>query len=410
MPGIRFYRLAGGVVAVLCLGTRPSSAGAAQGGISCRALGAVPRVFAPPRDLDLARAARAGASDTTPAHDLLPSFRFGGNIDLLAAYQKDTGMDVLLREAELAAEAQVSPKLHGFLFLTRPAGESFNIEEAAATVDLPGGFRLRAGRYRVEFGYLNTVHEPERPEVTLPLPVVEFLGDEQLREGAITVGRIVDLRGGHLMAASAALWNGDTPAVFADDRPVRAKPLAGKLYYGFASATVAYQVGASGVWQGSRSGGRGGTGLQAFDARLLLGPRYNAAFDYPARFALDGEVLLSSQRDTAATAGVRRTRAAGAWAVADFQFLRAHHVGLGAEFTEGRWDRSATARAFSVRYSWYQTPHARVQLQARYVDGTTEAAPRGWQVNLQWNVVLGPHSERPLLAILASDVERLGPP
>lgn len=331
-------------------------------------------------------------------------------MDILATYQDSAGAQLMLREAELAAEAQVSPRVQAFLFLTRPAGQPFNIEEAAATVDLPGGFRLRGGRYRVEFGYLNTVHEPERPEVTLPLPVATLLGREQLREAAVTLGRMVEFGGGHRVAATAAVWNGDTEDVFADERTGRSKPVAGKLYYGFESRDLAYELGASSVSQRRTTDGHGGTTLQALDARLLVVPDYNAGFDYSARFAVYGELLRSSQRDTSSLAGFPLTRMMGAWAVADFQFVRAQHVGVGAEYTQGRLDPSVSARAYSARYSWYQTPHARMQLQARYVDRTMGVEPRGWQVNLQWNVVLGPHSERPLLEILHHDVEPAGGP
>jgi hypothetical protein len=334
--------------------------------------------------------------------------RLGANIDLLGVYEERGGTQLLLREAEVAAEAQVSPRVHAFVFLTRPAGEAVDVEEAAATVDLPGGFRLRAGRYRVEFGYLNTVHEPERPEVTIPLPVAEFLTDEQLREGAVTVGRIIGLGNGHRIAASTAIWNGDNDLAFADEASGRTKPVAAKLYYGFESPAFAYQVGASGVTQGRTADGHGGTNLQAIDARLLIEPKYQAGFDYSARFALTGELLFSSQRDTSAAAGFPKTRAMGAWIVADYQFVPAQHVGLGAEYTQGRLDRRITTRAYSARYTWYQTPHARMQLQGRYLDRATDVTPRGWQINLQWNIVLGPHSEQPFLPIIQSDVERLG--
>ena len=68
------------------------------------------------------------------------------------------------------------------VFLTKPADESLDIEEAAVIANLSYGFRLKAGKYRNEFGLLNTIHEPERPQISLPLPITEFLGEEQLRE------------------------------------------------------------------------------------------------------------------------------------------------------------------------------------------------------------------------------------
>ena len=117
--------------------------------------------------------------------------RVGANMDLIAEardFGADMNRQVLdLREVEVSLESQINPWLYGMIFLTRPSDEDISVEEAAVIADLGRGFRLKAGKYRNEFGLLNTVHEPERPQVSLPLPVEEFLGEEQLRETAVWV-------------------------------------------------------------------------------------------------------------------------------------------------------------------------------------------------------------------------------
>ncbi len=50
---------------------------------------------------------------------------------------------------------------------------------------------------------LNTVHEAERPKVTMPLPVSELVGDEQLREPAITLERAFRLNDDQGIGVSA---------------------------------------------------------------------------------------------------------------------------------------------------------------------------------------------------------------
>lgn len=339
-----------------------------------------------------------------------PNVRLGANMDLLGA-ARNFGptmerRQVALREVELSMEAQIADWLHAFVFMTQPNGEAFTVEEAAATAALPYNTQIKAGFYRPEFGYLNMVHEPERPQVSLPLPVTEFLGEEQLREGAVTVGKWFDLRGGHRAGFSGAVLNGDNAVALNSGI---AKAYSGKLYYGRQTGDYAYQFGLSALTGKNDPEGRLRTSAQAIDFRLFADPFYNPGYDYPSRFSLIGEVLFNQRAsltvDEITQTSLRNTnRASGAWAVADYQFRPAHHIGLGAEYTQGRENKNQKGNAYSAHYSWYFTPHSRIQTQLRRVNSDFQG--RGWEAMLQWNIVLGPHSERPFLPILAFESER----
>lgn len=324
--------------------------------------------------------------------------RLGANMDLVAESREfgdNAERDVLeVREVEVSLEAQVNPWLYGMVFLTRPAGESVSVEEAAVIADLPKGFRLKAGKYRNEFGLLNTIHEPERPQVSLPLPVDEFLGHEQLRENSVTVGYLTDLGHGYRTGISAAVLNSDNDVAF-DSGQSGDKAFGGKLYFGRQAGNIGYQLGLSALTGTNDDGGS--TDLQALDFRFILDPQYAAGYDYPARLTWMGE-LLANQRDDGAGA---TTRANGWWTLLDYQFKPAHHVGAGAEYTQGRLDDDITSRAWSAHYTWYYSPHGRVQFQARRLD--VDGGDSGMEFLLQWNIVLGPHSERPFLTILPVD-------
>ncbi|BCA91376.1 MAG TPA: hypothetical protein DD373_01325 [Halomonas sp.] len=170
--------------------------------------------------------------------------RVGANMDLIAEardFGADMNRQVLdLREVEVSLESQINPWLYGMIFLTRPSDEDISVEEAAVIADLGRGFRLKAGKYRNEFGLLNTVHEPERPQVSLPLPVEEFLGEEQLRETAVTLGRLTDLGNGYRAGISGAVFNSDNDAAF-DAGQSGDKAFGGKLYFGRQASDMAYQ-------------------------------------------------------------------------------------------------------------------------------------------------------------------------
>jgi len=60
----------------------------------------------------------------------------------------------------------------------------------------------------------------------------------------------------------------------------------------------------------------------------LLQPDYAPEYDYPARFMLVGEVLYN-QRDITTN---NKNRSLVYWVVADYQFIPAHHIGIGLEF------------------------------------------------------------------------------
>ena len=350
-------------------------------------------------------------------HDDGPRVRIGASLDLLGAYRtfgpRGEQRQLVAREVELALEAQVTPWLYGSIFLTRPDPEAMTLEEGSATARLPWDIWLRAGFYRVEFGWLNTIHEPERPQVTLPLPITEFFGKEQLREGAVTIGKRFELAPGHRLAFSGAIWNGDNDVAFSG-RQNRTKPVAGKMEYGFETAGFGLQTGLSGFTGKSDPFGRLTSSAAAAHFNFFIDPAYNAGYDYPSRFSFFSELIFNRRKsdvilDEVTGETYRRTNnALGGWMVADYQFLPSHHLGVGLEYTQGVLDRSETAKAYSAHYSWYYTPHSRIQLQGRYIDRDRDEfgqKRRGFEALLQWNIVLGPHNERPFLPVLSFQEE-----
>ena len=327
----------------------------------------------------------------------LNTVKLGANMDLFAA-SRDFGpvnekSELTLREIELSLEAQIKPWLYAMIFLTKPSDEPFDVEEAAVLADLSYGFRLKAGKYRNEFGLLNAIHEPERPQVSLPLPITEFLGEEQLRETSITLGKKISFGNGHSGGASLALLNSENEIAL-NQAQSKNKAYTGKLYYGYKSSATAYQLGFSALTGKNDTAGRLSTNIQAFDFSYMLQPDYATKYDYSARFMLLGEVLYNQREITLGNTN----KAQGYWAIADYQFIPAHHIGIGLESTEGILDKSIKSDAYSMHYSWYYSSHGRLQLEARRLNN--DNADDGLEILLQWNIVLGPHSEKPFLPML----------
>ncbi|VAW93703.1 hypothetical protein MNBD_GAMMA23-682 [hydrothermal vent metagenome] len=325
------------------------------------------------------------------------NIKFGANLDLFATSRnfgaENNKAELKIREVELSLEAQINPWLYGVVFLTKPAGEPFDVEEAAVIANLSYGFRFKAGKYRNEFGLLNTIHEPERPQISLPLPITEFLGEEQLRELGVTIGKTIDFGNGHRGGASLALLNNENEIAFNKSQS-KDKAYSGKLYYGYKSSATAYQLGCSVLTGKNNTAGTLNTNLQVFDFSYFLQPDYASKYDYSARFMLLGEVFYNQREITSSNL----SRARGYWAVADYQFMPAHHVGLGLESTEGRLDQTIKSKACSIHYSWYYSSHGRLQLEARRL--SVDNGNDGLEILLQLNIVLEPHREKPFLAIM----------
>jgi len=325
------------------------------------------------------------------------TLKLGANIDLFAASRdfgpENSQRELKLRELELSIEAQINPGLYAMIFFTKPADEAFDVEEAAVLADLNYGIRLKAGIYRNEFGLLNTIHEPERPQVSLPLPVSEFLGDEQLREPGVTIGKKIEFGNSHKGGVSFALLNSENEIAF-NQAQSKNKAYSGKLYYGYKSSVTAYQLGFSALTGKNDAAGNLNTNLQAFDFSYRLQPDYAKRYDYSARFMLLGEAFFNQREITASNTN----KAQGYWAIADYQFIPAHHIGIGLESTEDILDKSIKSEAYSMHYSWYYSSHGRLQLEARRLN--SDNVDDGLEILLQWNIVLGPHSEKTFLSIL----------
>ena len=318
----------------------------------------------------------------------------GANIDMLAVSRnygdKGEQQELLLREVEVSLESQINPWLYGFVFMTRPDEEGFTVEEAAVIADLPWNFRLKAGNYRNEFGLLNVIHEPERPQISIPLPIEEFLGEEQLREASVTIGNAFNIGDGKRAGISIALLNSDNEVAF-NDKQSGDKAFAGKLYYGHRINSFSYKLGLSALSGKNDADGSLTTNLQVVDFSIFIDSDYNKGVDYSARFSLMGEVLFN-QRELESG---KTNSANGFWAIADYQFIPSHHLGLGMEYSQNILDNSIKSKAYSAHYSWYYSSHARVQLMGRRLE--LDDAELGFEFMLQWNIVLFPHTEKSFL-------------
>ncbi len=90
-------------------------------------------------------------------------------------------------EMELVIAGYLNPYARADAVIAWHEGANAEVEEIYATIlrGLPLGMNLRAGKYLLEFGRLNSVHPHAYSFIYQPLPHTEYFGEEGLRDMAI---------------------------------------------------------------------------------------------------------------------------------------------------------------------------------------------------------------------------------
>ena len=100
----------------------------------------------------------------------------------LAGNYAGEALDLNGASVELVFQGYVNPFARADVFLHKHMdGESMEVEEAVLSIErgLPFGLALRAGKLRPDFGKINRQHLHTFPQIALPIPVVQLLGEEK---------------------------------------------------------------------------------------------------------------------------------------------------------------------------------------------------------------------------------------
>ena len=154
-------------------------------------------------------------SDAT-ARLMNPAISAIGNLVGAAGHNPiDQRQSLQVVESELAFSAAVDPYARADLYLT--FGESgVEVEEGYMTfTSLPGGFLVKAGRMRADFGKMNTLHRHVVPWVDRPL-VNEYLlgGEDGIRDTGFSVSRLLPSLGGVFLDTTGEMYRGDSSVIF----------------------------------------------------------------------------------------------------------------------------------------------------------------------------------------------------
>jgi hypothetical protein len=182
------------------------------------------------------------------------------------------------REVEVAIYGAVDPYARAYVIIE--AGEefdttnrtsTFNVELAEAAVTLtalPWGFQDKLGLMRVRYGLLNEYHDHDLPQPDRPAVLVNFFGQEGLRESGNELSWVPDLP--FYLQGIFGIFNGDNDVAFGS-ASFRNPLFTGRFrtFFDFGNFG-ALQIGAS-VAAGTTSQGLSDT-ILGFDAKYKFTP------------------------------------------------------------------------------------------------------------------------------------------
>lgn len=288
----------------------------------------------------------AATSGPTASRVFNPDIGIIGNL-ISASGESRGGSDAVaptpfltLQESEASFQAIVDPYARADFFLAI-GEEGIEVEEGFVTFPtLPGGFLVKAGKMRANFGRLNAFHNHTLPWTDRPLVMFNLLGgatgdpDTGIKDAGLSVSRLVPA-GKLFMEATGEIFRGDSGTLF-QSRRRQDFSLVGRLRaYGDLAESSNIEVGGSYARGHNEAGSDFLTQLYGLDLTFRWKPLRRALY----RSFVARSELMWSRRDDPTLGG---HDAFGMYGSADYQLGRRWFAG-------GRLDWSERAREVSIR-------------------------------------------------------------
>jgi hypothetical protein len=349
----------------------------------------------------------SGQSSTNPDISVIPRFRFETNDGAqLPAKREFSQPEFTMEEFEIALQAYLNPYARADIFLSKAGtgSEPIVIEEGYATFvrGLPLDLNLRIGKFRAEYGKLNTLHPHAWPFLTMPLSLERFLGTEGVND--LGVSASILLPTGEIYSKfTLDLLRGNSIAVLDPS----GKPLAGgmgmldttggRMYYANSARLMTFlpmgddadlEIGLSGL-----------TGIHDPYGKYRfyygnLDVKYKWKPDAYTALTCQGEILLNSRRlDAGSTVS-----STGLFVIADYQFQKIFSLGTRYDFSEAPYSQDDRASAIALFFGYYpveETAVVRLQFQHTILAPSSVSKTEINSIALQFLFSMGPHKAHP---------------
>ena len=124
-----------------------------------------------------------------------------------------------LGETEIGFETAVDPYADAKFFITLPLGGVPGVEEGYLTINsLPWGFQGKIGKFRSNFGKVNTSHPHARRYADNPFVITNYFGDS-LNENGVSLSKLIDDPWNVYSEVKLEFTNGDNAISFGSLTP-----------------------------------------------------------------------------------------------------------------------------------------------------------------------------------------------
>jgi hypothetical protein len=293
-------------------------------------------------------------------------------------------------ELELAAGQYLNPYARADAIISLSGSGEVEIEEAYATLlrGLPWSLQVRAGKYFLDFGKINTQHPHQWSWIERPLVNSRFLGADGLKAVGINVTKLIPV-GSNALTVSANLIQGNFLLPAAEQNV--AAPLAGSGRISFFAQLTEHSeidMGFSGLYAEHDYANKRWATLGNLDFKYKWKPNIYRSL------VIVAEGLLNSRKvgtDSLITSLTNKVTSGGDFAAIDYQFHRRYDVGGLVEYAQSPIDKNDHRTGFGVFGGFALAEETyRVGFLFRSDHGTT--LPKSYQtaeIQLLWS--LGPH-------------------
>lgn len=337
----------------------------------------------------------SGQTTLNPDISLIGDIRAFSHNDATRPTEKNE-LNLNMPEMEIVVAGYLNPYARADAVLAWEDGSNAEVEELYATIlrGLPLNLNLRAGKYRLEFGRLNSVHPHAYSFVNQPLPHTEFFGEEGLNDMAIRASFVIPtgklytelmgaiLKGDVLGAEEESGEEALAKVARTAEEETRIKP--GYLARLATSAAVSENAelagGISVVTAEFNDFAQLRATIAGFDLKYKWRPNRNTSL------TIEGEGL-SNHRELGEGETVTSY---GGYGYLDYRCHQKYNVGSIFEYTQGAYDNNVHTTRIGGFFGF--APIEETSLLRLVGNWTTPSEGDGfWTATLQFVFSLGPH-------------------
>jgi hypothetical protein len=339
---------------------------------------------APPEQPPEAAPAAAGSGSATYFN---PAIAVIGNFLGIAGKNRVEDRPSLeMRESEISLQAIVDPYAKADFFVSI-SNDDVELEEGFITfTHLPADLLLKVGKFKAQFGKVNTFHTHVLPWADEPLPIVNLLGGEEgWNDSGVSISRILPLPGDTFSELTAQIFRGKSEGLF--DAPGRSDLSYLAQYRAYRDFGDDHNVELGTTW-GRGSNGTTETAHTTLENIHLI-YRWKPLSGRPYRsFVLRSELFRSRREQP----GGRQT-SRGFFVGGDYQLARRWYGGARYEFSDHADDDSKRDRGEAVTLTFWPSEFSQVRgelRRRRYAGGITAN-----EALVQLQFAIGAHGAHP---------------